>query len=247
MKQKGFSLVEMLVVLVIAGIALAIAVPNLQDMIISARTRSIAESIQSGLLLARSEAIKRNAMMRFQLVSTMDGTCAASAASRLWVVTQFTSATTPSNSRGQPWNLCDKNGYTPPDQEEPCPATPAYSGNATSCAADPFIAYKSATDTAASVDVAALPAATGALAGFVVTYGPMGQLLASYDGASTVAPSTTGASCDSAAAPTAAPAAIICVKPSTGVNGKRYRVLVKSNGGIRLCTPDAQPTDAMFC
>ena len=126
MRMRGFSLVEMLMVLVIAGIALAIAVPNLQDQIVSARTRAVAESIKQGLQLARSEAIKRNAMMRFQMVSTMDASCSPSAASHLWVVTQFTSATTPSNTRGVPWSRCHINGYTPPDQEEPCPTSPAY-------------------------------------------------------------------------------------------------------------------------
>lgn len=231
MHERGFNLVEMLVVLAIAGIALAIAVPNLQDMIISARTRGVAESIQSGLLLARSEAIKRNGMMRFQLVSTMDNACAASATSRLWVVTQFTAATTPANTRGQPWSRCDVNGYAPPDQEEPCPTSPAYSGNAASCVADPFIAYKSATDSAANVDVSASPATTGALAGFLVTFGPMGQLVANYDGTSTQAATT----------------ATVSVGPSSGSSGRRYQVLVRANGGVRLCSPDAPVGDAMAC
>ncbi len=231
MRERGFNLVEMLIVLAIAGIVLAVAVPNLQDMIVSARTRGVAESIQSGLLLARSESIKRNAMMRFQLVSSMDSSCAASATSRLWVVSQFTSATTPSNTRGEPWSRCAVAGYSPPDQEEPCPATPAYSGNAASCAADPFIAYKSATDTATNVDISASPATTGALTGLLVTYGPMGQLVANYDGASTQA----------------AAAATISVGPSTGASGRRYQVLVKANGGVRLCSPDAPTGDAMAC
>ncbi|MCX7165031.1 MAG: GspH/FimT family pseudopilin [Rhodocyclales bacterium] len=231
MRQRGFNLVEMMVVVAIAGIALAIAVPNLQDMIISARTRAVAESLQSGLSLARSEAIKRNGLMRFQLVSSMDVTCAASATSRLWVVTQYTGVTTPANTRGEPWARCHVNGYSPPDQEEPCPATPAYSGNAASCVTDPFIAYKSGTDSATSVDVSASPATTGSLAGFVVTFGPMGQLMDNYDGLSTQT----------------ATAGSITVGPSTGVTGRRYRVLVRANGGIRLCLPDAAASDAMAC
>ncbi|MCX7148367.1 MAG: prepilin-type N-terminal cleavage/methylation domain-containing protein [Rhodocyclales bacterium] len=231
MRERGFNLIELLVVLAIAGIALAIAVPNLQSQIVSARTRAVAESIQSGLLLARSEAIKRNGMMRFQLVSTMDASCAASATSRLWVVTQYTAATTPANTRGQPWSLCHVNAYSPPDQEEPCPASPAYSGNATSCVTDPFIAYQSGTETAASVDVSASPATTGAIAGLLVTFGPMGQLLGNYDGSSTQAATT----------------ATVSVGPSSGVAGRRYQVLVRANGGVRLCNPDAAVTDAMAC
>jgi prepilin-type N-terminal cleavage/methylation domain-containing protein len=231
MRERGFNLIEILIVVAIAGIAMAIAVPNLQSQIVSSRTRAVAESIQSGLLLARSEAIKRNALMRFQLVSTMTNTCATSATSRLWVVTQYTTI----NSRGEPWLRCDVNNYSPPDQEEPCPATQtlaaynALGGNAPTCATDPFIAYKSGTETATSVDVAATPATVGALAGFVITFGPLGQLVANFDGATTQA----------------ATVASIAVGPSAGVTGRRYRVLVNANGTVRLCNPDA--TDAMAC
>lgn len=238
MYERGFNMIEMLVVLAIAGIALAIAVPNLQEMIVSARTRGVAESIQSGLLLARSEAIKRNGLMRFQLVNDMVAACTASATSHFWVVTQYTSATVPANTRGEPWGRCNIRAYSPPDQEEPCPASPAYAVDtatipptAASCLADPFIAYKSATDTVTSVDVSASPATTGALAGFLVTYGPMGQLVANYDGASTQAPT----------------AATISVGPSSGVSGRRYQVQVRANGGVRLCNPDAPVSDAMAC
>ncbi|OHC61424.1 MAG: hypothetical protein A3H93_07750 [Rhodocyclales bacterium RIFCSPLOWO2_02_FULL_63_24] len=229
--ERGFNLIELMIVVVIVGIAMAIAVPSLESQIVSSRTRGVAESIQSGLLLARSEAIKRNALTRFQLVSTMDATCAASATSRLWVVTQFTGATTPANTRGEPWLRCDVNAYSPPDQEEPCPTTPAYSGNAASCAADPFIAYKSGTETATNVDVFASPSAVGSLAGFLVTFGPLGQLAANYDGTATQA----------------ATAASISVGPSNGVSGRRYRVQVNANGTVRLCNPDAPSSDAMAC
>ncbi len=238
MYQRGFNFLEMLIVLAIAGTVMAIAVPDLQSMIVSARTRGVADSIQSGLLLARSEAIKRNALMRFQLVSTMTSACATTATSRLWVVTQFTGATTPSNTRGEPWGRCHIAGYSPPDQEEPCPTTPAYvvdtaatPPTAASCTADPFIAYKSSTETAANIDVAATPASVGALSGFVITFGPLGQLVANFDGTTTQA----------------ATAATIAVGPSVGVAGRRYRVTVSANGSIRLCNPDLPVGDAMAC
>lgn len=238
MYQRGFSLLETLTVVVIAGIAMAIAVPNLQSMIVSARTRGVAESIQAGLLLARSEAIKRNGLMRFQLVSTMTSACAASATSRLWVVTQYTGATTPSNTRGEPWGRCHIAGYSPPDQEEPCPTSPAYTVDtaanpptAASCTADPFIAFKSSTDTAANVDVAATPSTVGSLAGFVITFGPLGQLVANFDGSTTQA----------------ATSASIAVGPTSGSSGRRYRVTVSSNGSVRLCSPDRPVGDPLAC
>ncbi|MCK9388810.1 MAG: GspH/FimT family pseudopilin [Sulfuritalea sp.] len=238
MRERGFNLIELLIVLVIVGIVMSIAVPNLQSQIVSARTRGVAESIQSGLLLARSEAIRRNALMRFQLVSTMDATCAASATSRLWVVTQFTGVTSPANTRGEPWARCNIKPYSPPDHEEPCPTTPAYTVDtasnpptAASCTADPFIAYQSSTETAASVDVSATPSSVGSLAGLVVTFGPLGQLAANYDGTTMQAATT----------------ATISVGPSSGVEGRRYRVQVNANGTVRFCNPDLDSSNAMAC
>ena len=237
MRESGFNLIEILIVVAIAGIALGIAVPNLQEMIVTARTRGVAESIQSGLLLARSESIKRNALMRFQFVSTMTSACVASASSRLWVVTQYTGATTPSNTRGEPWARCHIAGYSPPDQEEPCPTSPAYTVDlaanpptAASCNADPFIAYKSSTESVPNVDVSATPATVGALAGFVITFGPLGQVVPSFDG-TTTQPATT---------------ATVAVGPSSGA-GRRYRVTVSANGSVRLCSPDLPVGNSMAC
>jgi len=218
MPSRGFSLIEMLVVIAIAGIALAIAVPSFQETIVNGRTRGVAESIQFGLIQARSGAISRNAPMRFQLVSTLDATCTASATSRLWLVTQYTGLTTPANSRGVPAGQCAVDAYVPPDQEEPCPTTPAYSGNAASCSVDPFIAQKSSGDSVPNVDVTASPS-MGTPAGFVVTFGALGQLLANLEGA----------------VPVSDPAYSVLVAPSAGVTGRSYCVQVNSNGNVRFC------------
>ena len=231
MQRNGYTMVEMMVVVAIVAVVMAVAIPSLQSAIISSRARAVAESIQSGVLLARAEAIKRNAMMRFQLVSSLDNACTASSVSRLWVVTQYTGATTPGNLQGQPWGKCGIAAYLPPDQEEPCPTSPAYSGSATACTSDPFIAFKSAGDAYSGIDVIASPAATGVLNGFVVTFGPVGQLVASFDGTSTQAV-TAGS---------------ISISPSGGANGRRYRVTISVNGGVKLCNPDAPATDAMAC
>jgi type IV fimbrial biogenesis protein FimT len=65
--KKGFSLVEMMVTVVIIGIALAIAVPNFKDFIGNTQIRTVAESVRNGLQLARAEAVKRNAIVSFTL------------------------------------------------------------------------------------------------------------------------------------------------------------------------------------
>ncbi|MFK7864756.1 MAG: GspH/FimT family pseudopilin [Pseudohongiellaceae bacterium] len=58
-EQRGFSLIELLVVVAILSILLAVSLPNFQDMIESNGTNSQAKLFLTTLNLARSEAIKR--------------------------------------------------------------------------------------------------------------------------------------------------------------------------------------------
>lgn len=57
----GFSLIELLVVMVIAGILLAIGVPNMQSYFVTTRMNSASSEFTGILNLARSEAVKRGA------------------------------------------------------------------------------------------------------------------------------------------------------------------------------------------
>jgi type IV fimbrial biogenesis protein FimT len=67
----GYSLVELLVVLTLAGILLSIAVPSMTGMINTQRSMSLGNAFLAGLNLARNEAIKRNA--RTVLCKSADG------------------------------------------------------------------------------------------------------------------------------------------------------------------------------
>jgi type IV fimbrial biogenesis protein FimT len=57
----GFTLVEILVVLTLVGIMMGLAVPSFRNFIGSQRAKSASYELVTSLLLARSEAIKRNA------------------------------------------------------------------------------------------------------------------------------------------------------------------------------------------
>lgn len=75
---RGFSLIELMVAMAIAGILLALAAPSFRNWIRNMQIRTAAESIQNGLQLARGEAVRRNDLIRFQLTSTTGNDCVAS-------------------------------------------------------------------------------------------------------------------------------------------------------------------------
>ena len=102
---RGFTLVEMMIGVVLLAILVAMAVPNFSLWIRNMGIRTTAESLLSGLQLARGEALKRNTVTRFQLMSTLDGGCALSASGPHWVVSHDSAV-----------GLC---GVGPSDTDEP--------------------------------------------------------------------------------------------------------------------------------
>jgi type IV fimbrial biogenesis protein FimT len=84
--SKGFTLVEAMVVVAILGLMLAYAAPAFSTWLQNARIRATAESIQQGLMLARSEATSRNAQVRFQLTSDLTSGCVRSTTASNWIV-----------------------------------------------------------------------------------------------------------------------------------------------------------------
>jgi type IV fimbrial biogenesis protein FimT len=71
-QDRGFSLLELLVVITIIAILVALAVPNYRTWIANTKVRTAAESIQNGLRTARNEAAQRGINVRFELSSTTD-------------------------------------------------------------------------------------------------------------------------------------------------------------------------------
>ncbi|WP_280355740.1 GspH/FimT family pseudopilin [Pseudomonas sp. BN414] len=58
--EKGFTLVELMVALMVLAILIGVAVPSYQNIIASQRLRAAVSDLHSALVFARSEAIKRN-------------------------------------------------------------------------------------------------------------------------------------------------------------------------------------------
>jgi type IV fimbrial biogenesis protein FimT len=68
--HRGFSLIELMIGLAIAGMLLVLAAPNYSAWVADGQIRSAAESIAGGMRIAYGEAIKRNASVNFILDPT---------------------------------------------------------------------------------------------------------------------------------------------------------------------------------
>lgn len=66
--QRGFTLIELMIGVIIMGILFAAAAPSFSGWIQNAQVRTAAESISGGLQLARAEAVRRNSTIRFNLI-----------------------------------------------------------------------------------------------------------------------------------------------------------------------------------
>jgi type IV fimbrial biogenesis protein FimT len=85
-RQRGVTLVELIVVMAIISMLTLMSAPAFQTWILNSRIRSTAESMLSGLQQAKSEAVARNARVRFQLTDTLDNACVLSPAGANWVI-----------------------------------------------------------------------------------------------------------------------------------------------------------------
>jgi type IV fimbrial biogenesis protein FimT len=63
--QSGFSLVELLIGIAILALLMALGVPEYATFLNNSRVRTTADTLVSGLNLARAEAVKRNARVQF--------------------------------------------------------------------------------------------------------------------------------------------------------------------------------------
>jgi type IV fimbrial biogenesis protein FimT len=96
--QRGMSLIELMVGISIIAMLMVFAAPSFSDWIQNTRIRSMADSIQNGLQFARTEAVRRNVPVRFQLTTTLDNSCALSLNGPQWVVNlDATTGTSPAS------------------------------------------------------------------------------------------------------------------------------------------------------
>src|SRR3990167_5069797 len=84
-RERGFTLIELMITLAVFAALLAVMVPSYSDMTLGSKLRSQANDLVAGAVLARSEAIKRNAAVRM-CVSADGASCIAGGWEQGWVV-----------------------------------------------------------------------------------------------------------------------------------------------------------------
>ncbi|CAN7477007.1 GspH/FimT family pseudopilin [Rhizobacter sp. LjRoot28] len=90
-RDQGFTLVELMVTIALLSVLLMAVLPDIGSWQRNLQVRNIASSIQGGLDKAREEAVRRNRVVRFSLVTvddpaSLDDSCSLSGAGSSWVV-----------------------------------------------------------------------------------------------------------------------------------------------------------------
>lgn len=83
---KGFTLIELIVCVAILSVLLGLGMPAYKDWAARTKVRVAGESLLTGLVLARNQALQRNAQVHFYLTSDLTASCSLSGSGSSWVV-----------------------------------------------------------------------------------------------------------------------------------------------------------------
>lgn len=84
--SRGFTIVEVMIALVVLGVLIALGAPGFAEWLQNQQIRAATEATLNGLQVARTEAVRRNLPVRFQVVSDLTSGCALGGAASNWIV-----------------------------------------------------------------------------------------------------------------------------------------------------------------
>jgi type IV fimbrial biogenesis protein FimT len=73
--RRGFTLIELMVVVAVVGVILTLAVPSFLDYLLAQRLRGVHAQLVTDMQFARSEAVSRNTLLRVNIRSNDALTC----------------------------------------------------------------------------------------------------------------------------------------------------------------------------
>lgn len=123
-RQRGFTLIELIVTLTVAAILMSIAIPNFKTTIYNNRQTAELNTLLSGLVYARSEAVKRN--VDVVLCSTSDQKTCSGSWTNGWLVYY-----TPAGTYDAPGAVSPTNPLPAPTSSEIIRQYPALGGSNT--------------------------------------------------------------------------------------------------------------------
>ena len=85
-REQGASLIELLVGVAVLALLLGLAAPSFTQFIQNTQIRTAAEAVSTGITLAKTEALRRNTAVRFQLVSSLEDDCILASNGNNWVI-----------------------------------------------------------------------------------------------------------------------------------------------------------------
>jgi type IV fimbrial biogenesis protein FimT len=133
-RQRGFTLIELMIVVTLLAVMLGIGIPSFRGFIAGQRVKTAAYDFATALLVARSEAIKRNTTVTIAPTgSWIGGWTVAAGGTTIWPRSRRLSNVTSPPTRTRPPASCTRATAASPPRSRSSSAAPG----PTRCAACP--------------------------------------------------------------------------------------------------------------